>query len=159
MDKLTKAVERLSAVLLDPEGNASIRGSDENNRIITIALRVLASVVIQERQSVWVAWTNSDLTEGRGHCVPMYVCENKATADRLGKGKYVQGTDCPVTEEVAVWIERGYCDGGWLSRVNIIKPTGDDKTQDAKRANMEAAEAKALELGLTPKEIMSIKGA
>ena len=158
MSKVTKAVEMLKAVLLDPEGNSSIQGSAQDNEIITSAMKVLSSAVVEHTRDVWVVWTNSDLTEGRGHRIPLCVCENKVTAERLGKGKSVQGTDCNITEEVALYVETGYCNGSWLSCVYIEKPTSEDLVKDAGRKRMAAVEAKALELGLSPEEIMSIKG-
>lgn len=47
-------------------------------------------VEIKETKDVWLTVTNSDLTEGRGRPVILYVCDSPVTAIRLGKKKSVQ---------------------------------------------------------------------
>ncbi len=47
-------------------------------------------------KQVYVAFTNSDCTEGRGYDIPIAVCELEITAMRLAKNQYVQGSDGPV---------------------------------------------------------------
>ena len=103
-------------------------------------------------KGVWVVWTNTYLTEGRGQRYPLAVCELKATAIRLGKGKYVQGSDCPVSEVNALhWNDMWYVPG------RIIRPTTEDEKKQKQNDLQKKAEAKALELGLTTEEIMYIK--
>jgi hypothetical protein len=46
-----------------------------------------------EKRTVWVAYTNTDCTEGRGYDVPIAVCAAEATAVRLARKQYVQGSD------------------------------------------------------------------
>lgn len=54
-----------------------------------------------ETKTYYSVYTNSDLTEGRGYHIPLALCESESTAVRLGKKKYVQGSDCPVNELTA----------------------------------------------------------
>lgn len=106
---------------------------------------------IKNFKKVFVAWTNTDLTEGRGGQIPLAVCTHESTALRLGEKAYVMGTDCPISEHVAVEV-----DGRWLSVCNIQYPSaGDVKCQntiDAKRA----AIARARLLGLSDEEINTL---
>ncbi|MBA7800573.1 hypothetical protein HV170_03430 [Citrobacter freundii] len=61
---------------------------------------------ILESKDVWVTIGCRDNTEGRGPSYVMHVCESKETAIRLGKKKYVQGSDCPVEKGIAVRVSR-----------------------------------------------------
>jgi hypothetical protein len=111
---------------------------------------------MSETKTVYVAYTNTDCTEGRGFDVPIAVCEIEATAKRIACGRYVQGTDGPVRELKLVKI-----DGKWYvpsSAVNVIPPAKEDvETQrrlDAQRAVYE----KARTAGLTDEEIQALRG-
>ena len=55
----------------------------------------MADYAPQER-TLYVAYTNTDLSEGRGRDVPIAVCELEVTAKRLAACRYAQGTDGPV---------------------------------------------------------------
>lgn len=114
---------------------------------------------MMDTKRVYVVWTNTDLTEGRGFEIPLAVCETEATAIRLGKGKYVQGCDCRVTEFDSV-RHGGY----WLAPVNIIQPSKEDTAKQAviteKRritAARDAAIEKAKELGLSDSDIAALR--
>jgi hypothetical protein len=85
-------------------------------------------------KTVWVAWTNTDLTEGRGVQYPFAVCDSQTTALRIGAKKYVMGSDCPVDARVAVFI-----DHEWLVPGMIRPPTEEDTKLDEKRAEKSAA--------------------
>jgi hypothetical protein len=74
-----------------------------------------------ETKKVYVVITNSDLTEGRGREYIKYFCELEATAQRLAKGGYVQGTNCPITI-----IEVVKNNNSWFGPVSIVPPTSDD---------------------------------
>lgn len=109
-----------------------------------------------ETKTVWVAYTNSDLTEGRGAQIPLAICELKSTAIRLGAREYVMGTNCPVypTELVKV-------DGKWYAPrglIQVLPPTDADVKAQAEYDAAEDAVGKALALGLTPEEIAAIRG-
>lgn len=104
----------------------------------------------------YVAYTNTDLTEGRGYDVPIAICEIEATAKRRAKNQYVQGSDGPVkTIDLVMVNERWYVP---ISAINIIKPTKDDiaiqAKVDAKRVALEKAKA----LGLSEEDIKSLVG-
>jgi len=103
---------------------------------------------------VWVAYTNTDCTEGRGHDVPIAVCEIEATAQRLSKRKYVQGTDGPIRDILMVKM-----DGVWyvpLLAINIVEPTIEDTHTQHLINSRRAAIAKAAEVGMTDAEIKAI---
>ncbi len=107
---------------------------------------------IKETKPVWVTYTNSDLTEGRGRSIPLFVCESEVTARRLGKGKYVMGSDCPVQGATAIKIGQSWLVPG------IIEP---ESAQD--KAIRERAEAKASVIqkmkdsGFSEEEISALK--
>jgi hypothetical protein len=96
-----------------------------------------------ETKQVWIAWTNTDLTEGRGWEQPLCISESRATALRLGKKGYVMGSDCRVEPFNAVKI-----DGRWLAPVYIVPPTTQDAAADRAYKKREAAIDKALAAGI-----------
>lgn len=110
---------------------------------------------MSETRTVYVAYTNTDCTEGRGYDVPIAVCALEITAMRLARKQYVQGSDGPVRKMELVKI-----DGKWYapsSAINVIEPTREDeaaqKQLDAKRAIVEKAKA----AGLTDDEIKALR--
>ncbi|MBN58699.1 hypothetical protein [Thalassolituus sp. UBA3500] len=107
---------------------------------------------IQETKTVWVAWTNTDCTEGRGRQIPKAVCESEATAMRLGKKGYVQGSDCPVREAVAVKVNN--C---WLVPGKIEPISSEDVAAQARIDARRAALKKAKDAGLTDDELRLLK--
>jgi len=70
---------------------------------------------------VFVAWVNTDLTEGRGAQIPLCICESKATAIRLGRAKDAQGTNASITKEIAIHIN-----GKWHAPARIVSPSSKD---------------------------------
>lgn len=91
-----------------------------------------------EKRTVWVAYTNTDCSEGRGLDVSIAMCFAEATALRLARKQYVQGSDGPVRTKEVVQI-----DGKWYElsgEVNVIEPSREDVTAqaaiDAKREAM-----------------------
>lgn len=107
---------------------------------------------VEDIKTVWVAWTNTDLTEGRGAQYPLVVCDAQATAKRLGKGKSVQGSDCLVKEGLAVRI-----DGRWLAPTRIEAPSQEDEMRQAAIDAKREAIAKAKSLGLSEDDIKAIR--
>lgn len=105
-----------------------------------------------DTRDVYVAWTNSDLTEGRGHTYPLVVCEEYETAVRLGMGAGVQGSDCKVTKETAVVVNKRWC-----APTRIIHPSLADIQLRQKRKDRERLVDKALDLGLTITEIEKLR--
>lgn len=111
-------------------------------------------LVVNDIKDVWVAWTNTDLTEGRGEAIPLAVCELKSTAIRLGKGKSVQGINCKITKEQAVHI-----DGAWLSVFHLERPTKADLVLQGKIEAKETAIEKAIKAGLTKEDLAILQQA
>ena len=106
---------------------------------------------IQDSKTVWVAWTNTDLTEGRGFIIPLHVAESRETAIRLGRKGSIQGADCDVTEAPAVKVKNQ-----WLVPWRIATENDDDKKARAKREAKEAALARAKAAGLSDDDIAAL---
>ena len=106
---------------------------------------------IQEIKEVWVVYTNTDLTEGRGYDYPLVVCEMPITAMRLARKEYVMGSDAPVRRDFAFKIN-----GHWYSPAHIQPATSADKEQQKKIDAREAVIKKAKDAGLTDEEISLI---
>lgn len=101
---------------------------------------------------VFVVWTNSDLTEGRGRQIPISVCEHEATARRLCKRQGVQGSDATVQECEAIWHQ-----GGWAAPVQIVPPSKEDIAAQERIDAGKALIAKARAMGLSDDEIKQLK--
>ena len=104
---------------------------------------------ISNKKTVWVAYTNTDCTEGRGYDIPIAVCELEVTARRLARGRYVQGSDGPVRPVDLLEIN-----GEWYAPSNafyVKEPTREDEKEqarlDAKREALEKARAAGLTEG------------
>ncbi|AZV93552.1 hypothetical protein CBF45_07340 [Bordetella sp. J329] len=110
------------------------------------------NIEIQSTKPVWVAWTNTDLTEGRGHQIPLAVAETKETAVRIGKRRYVMGSDCPVTESMAVEIK-----GQWLIPGVIHAATKEDKAAEDARLARQSAVERAKAAGLSDADIEALR--
>lgn len=110
----------------------------------------------------FVVRNNTDRTEGRGSEYTYAICELFTTAERIAKGQYVQGGDCPIFETEAIIINgKEYfkkCD------VPIFIPTVEDKQKESDRIvkkikmlqKQELIE-KMKNLGITDEEIELIK--
>jgi hypothetical protein len=107
-----------------------------------------------EKRTVWVAYTNTDLTEGRGHDVPIAVCSAEATALRMAHKQYVQGSDGPVRSMELVKI-----DGKWYApspAINVVEPTREDVAAQAAIDAKRDAVAKAKAAGLTDADLLAL---
>lgn len=104
-----------------------------------------------ETRPVWVAYVNSDTTEGRGYDYPLYVCVSYETAARLGKGRNVMGSDATVREEIAIKHE-----GKWYIPGTIMAESDADKKIRVKREAKESALEKARQY-LSDEEIEALK--
>ncbi len=107
-----------------------------------------------EKRTIWVAYSNTDCTEGRGRDVPIAFCASEVTAIRLARNRYVQGSDGPVRTMELVKI-----DGKWYApsaAIDVVEPTREDVAAqtavDAKRAAMEKAKA----AGLTDADLLAL---
>ena len=109
---------------------------------------------MSETKTVWVAYTNTDCTEGRGHDVPIAVCAAEATAIRLARKQYVQGSDGPVRSMELVNI-----DGKWYApsaAIDIVSPSREDVAAQAAIDAKREAVAKAKAAGLTDADLMAL---
>jgi len=109
---------------------------------------------MSEKKTVWVAYTNTDCTEGRGHDVPIAVCATETTALRLARKKYVQGSDGPVR-----MMELLKIDGKWYApsaTINIVDPTSEDVAAQAAIDAKREAMAKAKSAGLTDADLLAL---
>ena len=114
---------------------------------------------IEESRVVWVAWSNTDLTEGRGTEYPLCVCLCESTAHRLGKGRYVQGTDCEVRVDTLFRVGTR-----WYGPVSVVYPSPEDTAADEqaqaeskKKLARLAALEKAKAAGLSPEDIEALR--
>lgn len=106
---------------------------------------------ITETKPVWVVTSSTDLTEGRGPHYVKCVCETKTTAIRLGKGGYVQGSNCPISEDVAIKVN-----GKWYFPNTLKMSTDDDKKAQKKLDEAIATKEKLNALGLNDAEIKNL---
>ncbi|RMH97298.1 hypothetical protein [Stutzerimonas nitrititolerans] len=107
---------------------------------------------MSETKTIYVVWTNTDLTEGRGHQVPIAYADSVATAARLAKNRGVMGSDADCRRFEAV--KHG---GHWCAPVSIEPPSEDDKLRDEANARKAAALAKARQLGLTDDDLEALQ--
>lgn len=99
-------------------------------------------------KTVYVVWTNTDLTEGRGHQVPIHICEAYSTAIRLAKGQGVQGSNAEVSSFEAIqW--RGY----WCGPFYLNEATTADKKEQAARDERTAVIDRAKAAGLSDADL------
>jgi hypothetical protein len=108
-----------------------------------------------ETRTVYVAYTNTDCTEGRGHDVPIAVCAAETTALRLARRQYVQGLDGPVRKMELVKI-----DGKWYapsSAINVIEPTKEDRDVQNQLDKKCAIIEKAKTAGLSDDDIKALR--
>lgn len=114
-----------------------------------------------KKSTVYVAYVNTDLTEGKGYNIPFAVCRLKTTAIRLGKGKNVQGSDAIVKPVELIEItENNVADwyGPKKDCFHIHLPTHEDKIQDIQNQIQEKVVQKARKSGLTEEDIEILKG-
>jgi hypothetical protein len=118
-------------------------------------------------KTVYVAYTNTDRTDGRGQEVTYAICESEVTARRLAKGCYVQWSDGPVKPVELIMI-----DGKWYAPTSLIQIHGLSKEDREEQRRLEverSAKARAQEAikkaiqkakaaGLTDEDIDALKG-
>jgi hypothetical protein len=104
--------------------------------------------------TLWAVFCNDDLTEGRGREYVKHFCRLEATAKRLAKRGYVQGTDCPVYPVKALVLDGKHVLP--MSLINIVEPNADDARAQLVLEARNAALEKAKSLGLTDDEIAAI---
>lgn len=100
---------------------------------------------------IWIVMTTDDLTEGRTALYALHFCKEEATARRLGKKQFVQGTDCPIQEqEIPDQVIRDL-------RLKIEYPSKDDIVAAEKITAFRTATSRAKELGLSDDEIQALR--
>lgn len=159
-ERLRELIDRM----VEPGPKCSHLSSSEIHEVYEEVTELLERDMpeVTEQKAVWIAWTNTDCTEGRGQQVPLAVCEAESTARRMGRRGSVQGSDCEVTEGIAVMVEGR---AQWLAPCRIHSPTREDE-KDEKRleAERQAAQRKreALErakvAGLSEEDIKALGG-
>lgn len=139
-----------------PVEKATIRGDSSEVQALRAALEqpAVESAEITEKRVAWVAFTNQDLTEGRGNDIPIAVCDIEATARRIAKKRYVQGSDGPVRAIKMIKIGREW----YAPSVAYIlaSPTKEDRVYQDKLDARKSAEEKAKSLGLTDSELSDL---
>ncbi len=98
----------------------------------------------ESTKQVWVVYQNTDLTEGRGREVPIYVCESKSTAQRLSRKQGVMGSDAAVSQCEAVMHK-----GRWCAPVEILSASKADVEADRSAEKLAALVERAKALGMT----------
>ncbi len=117
------------------------------------------TISCDDKIPAWVAWSNTDLTEGRGSEFPLHVCLTEQTARRVGKKGSVQGCDCDIREDFLFRVG-----GRWYGPVYVAAATAEDilaaeKAEAEKKK--EIAKIKAIEkakaAGLSPEDIEALR--
>lgn len=109
---------------------------------------------ITDKRTFWVAYTNTDCNEGRGQDVAIAVCETEATAIRMSRKQYVQGSDGPVRPMDLINI-----DGKWYApseAIRIVPATREDVANQVMRDARRTAVEKAKAAGLTEEDIAAL---
>lgn len=108
----------------------------------------MSEITFDEIKPVWVAWTNTDLTEGRGWQYPLCVADGLETAYRLGRKNYVMGSDCPVTAAQAYRMG-----GTWYVPGRVVAESAEDLAHRKLREAREQAIERAKAVGLSQSDI------
>lgn len=103
---------------------------------------------------LWAVYANTDNNEGRGREYVKHFCRTEATAIRMGRNGYVQGSDCPVKSVKALLLDGKHVLP--MSLIEVIEPTKEDVATQRKMDARNAALAKAKELGLSDEEIAAL---
>lgn len=124
--------------------------SEHGRQIAQRAEEVIRGMVIlrgggaAEVETVYAVYTNTDLTEGRGQEYVRFYCELRTTAERMARGGYVQGGDCPIRE-----VKMPKIGGAFylpLSQASVTPPTNEDILLQKKRDLEKARRDRALAL-------------
>lgn len=106
-----------------------------------------------KQKNVFIAWTNTDLTEGRGYLVPIAICEIRSTAVRIAKGAGVMGSNGDVSTFPAIFHA-----GSWCAPFQMVAPTEHDKKSQIIADARDAALRKARDAGLSDEDIRALLG-
>lgn len=102
---------------------------------------------------MFVVYTNTDLTEGRGYQYPIAWAEVRTTAIRQAHKKGVMGSDAEVREVTGFRVGRNT-----YGPVRLEAPSADDAAKEAvNKARREAIE-RAKTAGLSDEDVAAIMG-
>jgi hypothetical protein len=104
--------------------------------------------------AIYVVFTNTDLTEGRGIQVPIAWSRNKYTAQRLAKGSGVQGSNADLHLAVTEFIR-----GKEYIKVDYVPLQSPSKEDEIKQKQMEDRDelvAKMKALGVTDEMLQGL---
>ena len=107
------------------------------------------------KKMLWAVYTNTDLTEGRGSQYVKYFCQYEATAIRLAKRGYVQGSDCPVKQ-----IEVLDLNGTLVLPMSVLKieqPNQEDEGLEKRIIARKQAVERAKTAGLSDEDIALLR--
>lgn len=105
-------------------------------------------------QRIWIVYTNTDITEGRGYDIPFAYCEAEITAKRLAKGCHVQGCDGPIKQLDTVTIEGEHYLP--LTAIHVQRATKEDIREQAALDAKNAAMKKVMAAGLTEEDLRAL---
>ncbi len=100
----------------------------------------------------YVVYGNTDLTEGKGTRYPKHVCRVLATAIRLSKGAYVQGSDAPIEKAKIRRIG-----GVWFGPILLLEANHSDLEIQKQIDRAREVEQLALSLGLTHEDLATLR--
>ena len=114
-----------------------------------------------EQKECWTVTLNRDGTEGRGPLYVAHVCWNESTANRLARGKCVQGSNGKVTK---AWARRFEDDARWYVPAHIEKMSNFDESEEKileesrkKQKAKEIVLERAKKLGLSDDDLALIR--
>ena len=106
-----------------------------------------------QTKEIFIVWSNTDLTEGRGNEIPVAYCEKQATAKRLAKKKGVMGSDASVKPYKSI-----FHDGTWVAPFDMTPSTREDDEAQKKIDAYNKAAEKARAAGLSDFDLALLKG-
>lgn len=105
-----------------------------------------------ETRQIFIVYTNTDLTEGRGRCIPKHYCLTEETAQRLAKGAGVQGSNASVVESKAF-----YENHTWYAPILTPEPPSNEDMNEARRNKAIEEVLNKARTVLTDEEIAMLK--
>lgn len=93
---------------------------------------------------VYAPMTNTDLEYGAEKQYAYAICKTYSTAKRVGKARYIKGSDCPVIEIDVIELDgKEYIP---LELLNVLKPTAEDCYAEEENLKLLAEEKKRKEI-------------
>jgi len=106
-----------------------------------------------QTREIFIVWTNTDLTEGRGYLIPIAYCGIEATAKRLAKKKGVMGSDASVESYTSIKHA-----GSWVAPFYMETATAEDIKQQKKIEAYKLAIKRAQAAGLSDYDLAVLRG-